>query len=55
MALPPSIATAITRFDIAAQNYAADHPDDPRQRTAIIHQYQTARENLERAIEKVTK
>lgn len=47
MHLPPHIVAALLRFDKAAQQYGS-MPGN----TAAQHQYQTARENLERAIEK---
>lgn len=50
--LPAYIAGAITRFDNAAQSYAFIGAADPEDRSAIQHQYDTARERLERAITK---
>lgn len=50
--IPPAIKAAITNFGDAAQQYAfkgAAHPEDV---PAIVHQYENARQNLERAIEK---
>lgn len=48
--IPAPIKAAITRFDVAAQDYAfkgAAHPDDHH---AIDARYKKARENLERLI-----
>lgn len=47
MHLPPQITAALLRFDKAAQDYGAQP-----QNLAALHQYETAREKLERAIEK---
>ena len=55
MSIPASIKSAITRFDTAAQQMAFQGAADPDDRVAIVHQYQTARINLERAIERAIK
>lgn len=47
MHLPPQITTALLRFDKAAQDYGAQPHN-----YAAQHQYETARDKLERAIEK---
>lgn len=47
MHLPPQIVSALLRFDKAAQQFGTQPGN-----TAARHQYETARDNLERAIEK---
>ena len=47
MHLPPQILSALLRFDKAAQQFGMRTDN-----AAARHQYETARENLERAIEK---
>lgn len=53
--LPPHILTAIERFSVAAQEYAFKGSASPDMRAAIVHQYEQAKTNLERAIEKAIK
>lgn len=50
--LPPTITTAINRFDAAAQTYAFKGTMDLDRRSAVTHQYHEAKAALERAIEK---
>lgn len=52
MSISNAVKAAITRFDKAAQAAAfigAEHPDD---RGPVQHQYERARDLLERAIER---
>lgn len=52
--LPSSITAAITRFDAAAQAVGVMRDGaQPDNHWAIQHQYDEARQRLERAIEKV--
>jgi hypothetical protein len=50
--LPAHIKAAITRFDGAAQALAFKGTALPEDHHAIIHQHETSRAALERAIEK---
>jgi len=52
MPIPPHISAAITRFETAAQAVTFKGSAAPDERTAIVHQHQTARDALVRAIEK---